>query len=117
MLSPVPQPIAVEQALSSVTVVAGDTIQLKCSAYSVTPFSVTWRKAGQSVKDSRFIKQQPNATLFVHVRRREDAGQFECIAANEGGDIVRKINLIVHGKYQSWLVLFSEPFWEGFCRE
>ena len=94
----VPRIVAVDQPLATITVVAGNTVKLTCPAHDVTPAMVTWKKDGQSVNDSDSIRHQRDGSLFVLVRSTGDAGQFECAAANDTGNVARMINLVVHGK-------------------
>ena len=88
----------IERPLSTLTVVAGDTVLLTCIDRRVMPISVIWKKDGRPIQQFNYVTQQSDASLFVHAKNRAAAGQYQCKAKSERGEFTKVIVVRVQGE-------------------
>ncbi|KAK6167247.1 hypothetical protein SNE40_021325 [Patella caerulea] len=76
----------------NVSVLPRQSAYLTCEAFSTVPFNMTWTKTGRRflTYDDR-IKVLPNGTLEITNVGKQDEGQYNCTARNEGGSTSARI--------------------------
>ncbi|XP_053375508.1 titin homolog isoform X2 [Mercenaria mercenaria] len=87
------------QPLSDVTVISGKKASLTCIINGEPKPEITWRKNGLIIGQMFDFKQTYNnhvAELEISETCARDTGCYECIAANEKGEISTSCQLTVH---------------------
>jgi hypothetical protein len=95
----VPRPVVIEKDEVRLTVRDGDTIVLQCTTNKRFPSKIEWYKNGQRIQNTVHAQKQPNGSLFLDIRGRQDAGQYRCIAKSDVGQIARTTILRVNGMF------------------
>ncbi|MBN3312119.1 HMCN1 protein, partial [Atractosteus spatula] len=92
----VSEPPPVINVPSNVTVTPGGRAILTCLVASTVRYNLTWQRSGVDARvlDPR-IRLMSNMSLEIHRVTTSDAGEYNCIAANEGGATVASVYLVV----------------------
>ena len=85
---------------SSVVVLTGRSFTLSCKATGYPLPSVNWTIVNNAMPSSVNIF---NGKLEIAKVRPEHAGTYECVTKNDGGTVVKRVNVTVLGEY--WLCL------------
>ncbi|XP_078604169.1 hemicentin-1-like isoform X2 [Branchiostoma floridae x Branchiostoma japonicum] len=90
-----PPPIIVSTIAGSAP--PGGNAVLSCIVTSETPFNLTWKREGELLQFLLLphMEQLANGSLKIQVKDTADEGQYECIAANEGGQVSGMVYLAV----------------------
>ncbi|XP_078687492.1 hemicentin-1-like isoform X2 [Branchiostoma floridae x Branchiostoma belcheri] len=90
-----PPPIIV-RAIGGSAPPGGNTV-LSCIVTSETPFNLTWKRNGKQLQFLLLphMEQLANGSLKIQVQGTADEGEYECIAANEGGHVSGMVYLAV----------------------
>lgn len=71
-------------------------------------FICRWYKDGKPVKQGEGMRLSANGQrLLVSRAQISDTARFQCVAANEAGDIQRDFTVLVHGKIFKFSVISS----------
>ncbi|KAG1668755.1 Down syndrome cell adhesion molecule-like protein Dscam2 [Nymphon striatum] len=71
--------------LSNISAVSGESVRIQCYVSGYPIKSITWRRAGKTFYMPVGSKSFKNGTLIMKNVNKADAGVYECIAKNEGG--------------------------------
>ncbi|XP_055965587.1 LOW QUALITY PROTEIN: matrix-remodeling-associated protein 5 [Sorex fumeus] len=93
-------PVIQQDAWENITVAAGRSLHVHCTARAAPPPSVRWvLPDGTHVRPSQFVRGHlfvfPNGTLFIRHLAPRDSGRYECVAANLVGTARRTARLQV----------------------
>ncbi|CAH1270966.1 HMCN1 [Branchiostoma lanceolatum] len=90
-----PPPIIVKTIAGSAP--PGGNAVLSCIVTSETPFNLTWKRDRELLQFLLLphMEQLANGSLKIQVKDTADEGQYECIAANEGGLVSGMVYLAV----------------------
>ncbi|XP_039591708.1 hemicentin-1 isoform X2 [Polypterus senegalus] len=93
----VSEPPPIVQVLNNVTVIPGERAILTCLISSTVHFNLTWMQGGIDVKlrDPTRVRMMNNLSLEIHNVNPSDAGEYSCIATNEGGATSGFVHLVV----------------------
>ncbi|XP_067893515.1 hemicentin-1 isoform X1 [Heterodontus francisci] len=93
----VSEPPPTIQVPNNVTVIPGERAILTCLTLSTVRYNLTWQKNGadQRLAERHRVQVMSNLSLEIKNARPTDAGQYNCIAANEGGATLASVFLIV----------------------
>lgn len=80
-------------------------------------FIPRWYKDGKPVNEGDGLRVAANGQrLLVSRAQISDTARFQCVAANEAGDIQRDFTVVVHGTKFKFLVISGTGlFWIFFC--
>ena len=84
---------------NNVTVTPGERAVLACLVVSAVDYNLTWQRNGRDVRlaDSARIRTLANLSLELRSVKIGDAGEYRCMASNEGGSATASVFLIVQG--------------------
>lgn len=84
---------------NNVTVTPGERAVLACLVISAVDYNLTWQRSGRDVRlaDSARIRTLANLSLELRSVKVGDAGEYRCMASNEGGSAAASVFLIVQG--------------------
>lgn len=93
------EPPPVIQVPNNVTVTPGERAVLACLVSSAVDYNLTWQRSGRDVRlaDSARIRTLANLSLELRSVKIGDAGEYRCMATNEGGSATASVFLIVQG--------------------
>ncbi|XP_059503813.1 hemicentin-1 isoform X2 [Stegostoma tigrinum] len=93
----VSEPPPTIQVPNNVTVIPGERAILTCLTLSTVRYNLTWQKNGADRRLAEKHRAQVMRNLSLEIKnvRPSDAGQYNCIAANEGGATFASVFLIV----------------------
>ncbi|XP_067846589.1 hemicentin-1 isoform X2 [Heptranchias perlo] len=93
----VSEPPPTIQVLNNITVIPGERAILTCLTLSTVRYNLTWQRNGADPRLAERHRVQIMSNLSLQIRgvRPTDAGQYNCIAANEGGVTLASVFLIV----------------------
>ncbi|XP_072429742.1 hemicentin-1 isoform X3 [Chiloscyllium punctatum] len=93
----VSEPPPTIQVPNNVTVIPGERAILTCLTLSTVRYNLTWQKNGadRRLAERHRVQVMRNLSLEIKNVRPSDAGQYNCIAANEGGATLASVFLIV----------------------
>ncbi|OXB56883.1 hypothetical protein ASZ78_013391 [Callipepla squamata] len=75
----------------------GGNAMLNCEVRGDPPPTIQWHKNGVGVRISKRIQQLDNGSLAIYGTVNEDAGDYKCVATNDGGVVERSLTLTLHG--------------------
>ncbi|XP_053341492.1 hemicentin-1 [Clarias gariepinus] len=82
----------------NVTAAPGSTALLTCVVASTVRFNLTWQRGGVDVRPGARSHLTSNLSLEIQRVAADDAGWYNCIAANEGGVSVSRVHLSVQSR-------------------
>lgn len=87
------------QVPNNVTVIPGERAVLTCLTLSTVRYNLTWHRNGRDFKflEPSRIRMISNLSLEVKTVKLTDAGEYTCIAFNEGGSSAASVYLTVQG--------------------
>uniref|UniRef100_A0A8C3W2P0 Matrix remodeling associated 5 n=1 Tax=Catagonus wagneri TaxID=51154 RepID=A0A8C3W2P0_9CETA len=93
-------PVIQQEKLENVSLPAGLSIHVHCTAKAAPLPSVRWVLAdGTQIRPSQFLRGNvfvfPNGTLYIRNLAPKDSGRYECVAANLVGSARRAVQLSV----------------------
>ncbi|ERE72247.1 hemicentin-1-like protein [Cricetulus griseus] len=93
----VSEPPPIIQVPNNVTVMPGERAVLVCLVFSAVEYNLTWQRSGRDVRlaDSARIRTLANLSLELGSVKIGDAGEYRCLASNEGGSAAASVFLIV----------------------
>ncbi|XP_019412229.1 PREDICTED: hemicentin-1 isoform X1 [Crocodylus porosus] len=93
----VSEPPPVIQVPNNVTVIPGERAILTCLTLSTVRYNLTWHRNGKDLKflEPSRIRIMSNLSLEVKTVKLTDAGEYMCIAFNEGGSSAASVYLTV----------------------
>uniref|UniRef100_A0A4W3JWV4 Hemicentin 1 n=1 Tax=Callorhinchus milii TaxID=7868 RepID=A0A4W3JWV4_CALMI len=93
----VSEPPPTIQVPNNVTVVPGERAVLTCLTLSTVRYNLTWQRYGADPRLTEGLRAQVMSNLSLEIRsvRTTDAGQYNCIASNEGGATLGSVYLVV----------------------
>uniref|UniRef100_A0A8C8RXS5 Hemicentin 1 n=1 Tax=Pelusios castaneus TaxID=367368 RepID=A0A8C8RXS5_9SAUR len=100
---------------NNVTVTPGERAILTCLTLSTVRYNLTWQRNGRDmrlVEPSR-IRMMSNLSLEVKSVKLTDAGEYSCIASNEGGSTVASVFLTVQEPPKVIISPKNQSFTEG----
>ncbi|OBS83468.1 hypothetical protein A6R68_22542, partial [Neotoma lepida] len=74
--------------LEPVEVVKDSDVELECEVMGTTPFDVTWLKNNKEIRSGKkYTMSEKMSVFYLHITKCDpsDAGDYQCIIANEGG--------------------------------
>ncbi|KAK1804810.1 hypothetical protein P4O66_003652 [Electrophorus voltai] len=80
---------------SNVTASPGSVTLLTCVVASTVHFNLTWRRGGMDLRGDTRIRLTANLSLEIQRVTPDDAGWYNCVAANEGGVSTSRVYLSV----------------------
>lgn len=94
------EPPPVIQVPNNVTVPPGDRAILTCLTMSTVRYNLTWHRDNRNVKllEPLRMRMMSNLSLEIKTVKISDAGEFNCVASNEGGFTRASVFLKVQGK-------------------
>uniref|UniRef100_A0A8D2KTM3 Hemicentin 1 n=1 Tax=Varanus komodoensis TaxID=61221 RepID=A0A8D2KTM3_VARKO len=109
------KPPPVVKVPNNVTVTPGDRAILTCLAVSTVSYNLTWHRNGRDLKllEPARIKMMSNLSLEVKAVKLSDAGEYRCVAANEGGSTVASVFLTVQEPPRVTVSPKNQTFTEG----
>uniref|UniRef100_A0A8C8RV15 Hemicentin-1 n=1 Tax=Pelusios castaneus TaxID=367368 RepID=A0A8C8RV15_9SAUR len=111
----VSEPPPAVQVPNNVTVTPGERAILTCLTLSTVRYNLTWQRNGRDmrlVEPSR-IRMMSNLSLEVKSVKLTDAGEYSCIASNEGGSTVASVFLTVQEPPKVIISPKNQSFTEG----
>uniref|UniRef100_A0A670IF80 Hemicentin 1 n=1 Tax=Podarcis muralis TaxID=64176 RepID=A0A670IF80_PODMU len=91
---------------NNVTVTPGNRAVLTCLTVSTVRYNLTWHRNNRDVKllEPSRVRMMSNLSLEVKAVKLSDAGEYSCLASNEGGSTVASVFLtaVVSPKNQSF---------------
>ncbi|XP_067391212.1 hemicentin-1 isoform X2 [Emydura macquarii macquarii] len=111
----VSEPPPVVQVPNNVTVTPGERAILTCLTLSAVRYNLTWQRNGRDlrlVEPSR-IRKMSNLSLEVKSVKLTDAGEYNCLASNEGGSTVASVFLTVQEPPKVVISPKNQSFTEG----
>ncbi|XP_043941249.1 hemicentin-1 [Protopterus annectens] len=93
----VSEPPPTIQVPNNVTVTPGDKAILTCLTMSTVRYNLTWQRNGADLKQTGPFRFRVMSNLSLEIKNVQplDAGEYKCIAANEGGSSVASVFLTV----------------------
>ncbi|TRY90380.1 hypothetical protein DNTS_009343 [Danionella cerebrum] len=88
-------PPVILQSPEPVTLSRGNTARFVCNSSGDPPPSLRWLKNGEPVKSNARVKTQSTGVLLINQLRLDDAGYYQCIAANSLGTACATASLSV----------------------
>lgn len=97
------EPPPIIQVPNNVTVTPGDRAILTCLTVSTVRYNLTWHRNNRDLTlvESSRIRMMSNLSLEVKVVKLLDAGEYNCVASNEGGSTVASVFLTVQGNMEN----------------
>lgn len=92
-------PPSIEQGLYNTTLslLKGKTIQLKCPAHGLPFPNITWSKDNHPIPPNHRTRLLlSDTTLEISMAQIEDTGSYQCTALNQAGSASLKYHLLVH---------------------
>uniref|UniRef100_A0A3Q2YG77 Protein tyrosine kinase 7 (inactive) n=1 Tax=Hippocampus comes TaxID=109280 RepID=A0A3Q2YG77_HIPCM len=92
----------------------GRSAMLRCEVSDPTDITYSWLHNGQPLENSERRHQEGSNLKFITVDRRQDAGNFECVAQNTAmGEVLHSTNASFNIKWlESGGVTLKEPISE-----
>lgn len=82
----------------NVTASPGSTALLTCVVASSVRFNLTWQRGGMDIRAGTRSRLTSDLSLEIQHITTDDAGWYNCVAANEGGVSSSRVYLSVQGK-------------------
>uniref|UniRef100_A0A8C2MET6 Hemicentin-1 n=1 Tax=Cricetulus griseus TaxID=10029 RepID=A0A8C2MET6_CRIGR len=111
----VSEPPPIIQVPNNVTVMPGERAVLVCLVFSAVEYNLTWQRSGRDVRlaDSARIRTLANLSLELGSVKIGDAGEYRCLASNEGGSAAASVFLIVQEKPKVAVMPKNQSFTGG----
>ncbi|KAH0618306.1 hypothetical protein JD844_017377 [Phrynosoma platyrhinos] len=111
----VSEPPPIIQVPNNVTVTPGDRAILTCLTVSTVRYNLTWYRNNRDLKimEPSRIRILSNLSLEVKVVKLSDAGEYNCVASNEGGTTVASVFLTVQEPPKATVSPKDQSFTEG----
>ncbi len=92
-----PAPPVILQPPEAVSLSRGNTARFVCNSSGDPPPALRWLKNGEYVQSNARVKTQNPGVLLINQLRLDDAGYYQCIAANSLGTAcaTAKLSVIV----------------------
>ncbi|KAL8178140.1 UNVERIFIED_CONTAM: Hemicentin-1 [Gekko kuhli] len=100
------EPPPIIRVPNNVTVTPGDRAILTCLTVSTVRYNLTWHRNNRDVKlmEPSRIRMMSNLSLEVKTVKLSDAGEYSCVASNEGGSSVASVFLTVQAEHFDTLI-------------
>uniref|UniRef100_A0ABM5GDB4 Hemicentin-1 n=1 Tax=Pogona vitticeps TaxID=103695 RepID=A0ABM5GDB4_9SAUR len=111
----VSEPPPIIQVPNNVTVSPGDRAVLTCLTLSTVRYNLTWKRNNKDLKllEPSRIRMMTNLSLEVKMVKLADAGEYSCVASNEGGSTVASVFLTVQEPPKATVSPKNQTFIEG----
>ncbi|XP_053098888.1 hemicentin-1 isoform X3 [Hemicordylus capensis] len=111
----VSEPPPIIQVPNNVTVTPGDRAILTCLTVSTVRYNLTWLRNSRDLKlvEPSRIRMMSNLSLEVKMVKLSDAGEYSCLASNEGGSTVASVFLTVQEPPKAIISPKNQSFTEG----
>ena len=86
---------------TDIIVSAGQTVQIRCSAYGAPKPIITWIKNNVHITEANRYSFSPSGTLSIRDVGKADEGRYECAARNSIGAASAQMTLTVQSKIRS----------------
>ncbi|KAK6191500.1 hypothetical protein SNE40_003173 [Patella caerulea] len=114
-------PPTITQPLSNKTGRAGDRVKLQCGIFGTPKPTITWRKNGMVIGQTKDFVQSYNinnvASLEISGICEQDSGSYECVATNPGGETSCTCQLIVEASTNSFFSSSPSPYSQTIIQE
>ena len=90
---------------TDIIVSAGQTVQIRCSAYGAPKPIITWIKNNVHITEANRYSFSPSGTLSIRDVGKADEGRYECAARNSIGAASAQMTLTVQSKFHRDSVL------------
>jgi hemicentin len=90
-------PPTVRSQMTHITVMTGQTVSLNCFASGYPQPTIEWFRGSQAVvyDGIKYVSNQ-KGTLEILNSQIDDAGQYQCLAKNRGGEDAKNLTVDVH---------------------
>ncbi|ETE68709.1 Hemicentin-1, partial [Ophiophagus hannah] len=111
----VSEPPPVIQVPNNVTVPPGDRAILTCLTMSTVRYNLTWHRDDRNVKllEPLRMRMMSNLSLEIKTVKISDAGEYNCVASNEGGFTRASVFLTVQEPPKVIVSPKNQSFTEG----
>ncbi|XP_061490012.1 hemicentin-1 isoform X2 [Rhineura floridana] len=111
----VSEPPPTVQVPNNVTVTPGDRAILTCLTMSTVRYNLTWQRNNRDLNlmDPSRMRMMSNLSLEVKMVKLSDAGEYSCVASNEGGSTVASVFLTVQEPPKAIVSPKNQSFTEG----
>ncbi|XP_060132638.1 hemicentin-1 isoform X1 [Zootoca vivipara] len=111
----VSEPPPIVQVPNNVTVTPGNRAVLTCLTVSTVRYNLTWHRNNRDLKflEPSRIRMMSNLSLEVKAVKLSDAGEYSCLASNEGGSTVASVFLTVQEPPKAVVSPRNQSFTEG----
>ncbi|KAM6456551.1 hemicentin-1 isoform 2-T2 [Liasis olivaceus] len=111
----VSEPPPVIQVPNNVTVTPGDRAILTCLTMSTVRYNLTWHRNNRDVKllEPLRMRTMSNLSLEIKTVKLSDAGEYSCVASNEGGFTRASVFLTVQEPPKAIVSPKNQSFTEG----
>ncbi|XP_026558988.1 hemicentin-1 [Pseudonaja textilis] len=111
----VSEPPPVVQVPNNVTVPPGDRAILTCLTMSTVRYNLTWHRDNRNVKllEPLRMRMMSNLSLEIKTVKTSDAGEYNCVASNEGGFTRASVFLTVQEPPKVIVSPKNQSFTEG----
>ncbi|XP_077188775.1 hemicentin-1 isoform X2 [Paroedura picta] len=111
----VSEPPPIIRVPNNVTVTPGDRAILTCLTVSTVRYNLTWHRNNQDVKllEPSRIRMMSNLSLEVRMVKLSDAGEYSCMASNEGGSSTASVFLTVQDPPKAIVSPKNQTFTKG----
>ncbi|XP_050410486.1 titin homolog isoform X2 [Patella vulgata] len=114
-------PPTITQPLSNKTGRAGDRVKLQCGIFGTPKPTITWRKNGMVIGQTKDFVQSYNsnnvAALEISGVCEQDSGSYECVATSPGGETSCTCQLIVEASTNSLFSSSPSPYSQTIIQE
>ncbi|XP_063154493.1 hemicentin-1 [Candoia aspera] len=111
----VSEPPPVIQVPNNVTVIPGDRAILTCLTMSTVRYNLTWHRNNKDVKllEPLRMRMMSNLSLEIKTVKLSDAGEYSCVASNEGGFTRASVFLTVQEPPKAIISPKNQSFTKG----
>ncbi|XP_060630493.2 hemicentin-1 isoform X1 [Anolis sagrei] len=111
----VSEPPPIIQVPNNVTVIPGGRALLTCLTVSTVRYNLTWHRNNRDLKfmEPTRIRMLSNLSLEVKAVTVSDAGEYYCVASNEGGSTVASVFLTVQEPPKATISTQNQSFTGG----
>lgn len=91
-------PPSIVESPTDVIVSAGQTVEIRCSAYGAPKPIITWIKNNVHITDANRYSVSSSGALTIRDVGKNDEGRYECAARNSIGAASAQMTLTVQSK-------------------